>query len=143
MGALTKAELDQVAAEWREDCAARGHPGATKSVPNAALVKAIISAVAPVIFELEKQIVALQVRVDELESSALKYCGVYQPSASYQRGNFVTYDGSAFHATRVVSGERPGTTNGWQLMIKHGKDASAPTTARARENGHYSKPRSP
>jgi hypothetical protein len=56
-------------------------------------------------------------------------------------GSVVTYDGSAFHATRDVSAERPGTTDAWQLMIKHGKDAASPrsdatATARPRENGH-------
>jgi hypothetical protein len=80
-----------------------------------------VTGIAPVIHELihdlEKRIVALQARMAELESSALKYCGVYQPSVSYQRGNVVTCHGSAFHATRTVSAERPGTTDGWQLMV--------------------------
>jgi hypothetical protein len=65
-----------------------------------------------------KKLEQLEQRVAELEAGAMKYCGVYQPSASYQRGNVVTCDGSAFHATRNVSAERPGTTDAWQLMIK-------------------------
>ena len=64
MGAPTKAELDQVAAELREDCAVRGHPVApvTKSVPNAALVEAIVTGIAPFIYDLEKQIATLSSR---------------------------------------------------------------------------------
>ena len=69
----------------------------------------------------------------------MKYCGVWQPSAAYQRGNVVTYDGSAWHATRAVAAERPGTSDGWQLMVKHGKDAANPrsdaTAAASQRNG--------
>ena len=107
-----------------------------------------MAGVAPHIHELEKQIAALQARVDELETGTLKYCGVYQPSASYQRGSVVTFDGSA--STRAVTAERPGTTDGWQLMVKRGKDASSTPNprsdaaiARSRENGHYANPTSP
>jgi hypothetical protein len=148
---LTKEELDRTAAEfavWRKEIcpppvdapkpATRTHG---VKAHDATLIKAIMSAVAPLIHEL-------QTRIAELESSTLKYCGVYQPSASYQRGNVVTYDGSAFHATRAVSAERPGASDGWQLMIKHGKDAPTPTprgdataTAATRVNGAHPNPR--
>jgi hypothetical protein len=148
-GPLTREELDAATIEfarWRADHtpkpAAKALRAPEMKAHDTALVKAIINGIAPTILALEQ-------RIAELESSALKYCGVYQPSASYQRGNVVTCDGSAFHATRAVSAARPGTSDGWQLMIKHGKDAPTPiprgetATAHPRENGHYAKPRTP
>src|SRR5262245_30622928 len=71
---------------------------------------------------------ALGKRIAELEASGLRYMGVFQSSMSYQRGSVVTHDGSAWHATRAVTAERPGTSDGWQLMVKHGKDASTPNS---------------
>jgi hypothetical protein len=148
-GALTKQQLDELTAAWRADCAAAGYPVDTLApvakalttevkARDRAIIEAVMAAVAPFIHALEQ-------RVAELEASTLKYCGVYQPSASYQRGNVVTCDGSAFHATRSVSAERPGSTDAWQLMVKHGKDAptasprSDTATAHAR-NGSASGP---
>src|SRR5262245_53076792 len=122
-------------------------PQATNKHVPAALVAAIMKAVAPHIFELEQKVDALSARVAELEASSLKYMGVYQTSGSYPRGSVGTQDGSAWHATRAVTAERPGASDGWQLMVKHGKDAAGPrsetATANARVNGHYSRPRSP
>jgi hypothetical protein len=131
--------------EWREDCAARSHPVApvTKSAPSAALVNAIMKGIAPFIHDLEKQIAALQARVWLTLNSAPEILRRVSALLSYQRGNVVTCHGSVFHASRAVSAERPGATDGWQLMVKHGKDASATATPRAREMGHYSKPRGP
>jgi hypothetical protein len=110
--------------------------------------RGLLQGVAETLAPYLKKIEQLEQRVAELESGSLKYCGVYQPSASYQRGNVVTCDGSAFHATRNVSAERPGSSDGWQLMIKHGKDAPAATprsdtseTSAARVNGHHPNPR--
>ena len=103
------------------------------------LIKGIIAAIVPYIHALERH-------VAELESNTLKYCGVYQPSVSYQRGSVVTHDGSAFHATRAVTAEKPGTSDGWQLMIKHGKDAPMPrsdtsTASQRVMNGTQARPR--
>src|SRR4029450_4986883 len=69
----------------------------------------------------------LEQRVAELESGTMKYCGVHHPSLAYRKGHVVSYDGSAWCATRDVSVERPGHGDGWQLMVKHGKDASTAT----------------
>jgi hypothetical protein len=111
------------------------------------LVVNTVKGIAPVIHELEQQIHKLQARVAELEGSSLRYLGVYQPSAAYRRGDIVTLDGSGWHCTRAVSAERPGSTDAWQLMIKHGKDAANPrsntATSHARENGHLAWPRAP
>ena len=153
---LTKAQLDELTVSWRRWREEMGAPvdapkPAAKALPSALSTreKALLAGIAPIIHDLETQTTELRARIAELESSTLKYCGVYQPSASYQRGCVVTCDGSAFHATRAVNSERPGTSDAWQLMVKHGKDAPTPTprsetaTAHPRENGHYSRPRTP
>jgi hypothetical protein len=51
-------------------------------------------------------------------------------------------------ATRSVSAARPGSSDGWQLMVKHGKDAPTATprsdavaTSNERKNGHFPNPR--
>jgi hypothetical protein len=104
---------------------------------------AIVKGFAPVIKdEIEKAIAPLVARILELENSGLKYLGVFQTSMAYRKGNVVTFDGAAWCATRDVSVEKPGSTDGWQLMIKSGRDASA-ATATPRVNGHYSRARSP
>jgi hypothetical protein len=112
-------------------------------------IKALMVGIAPALHELEKQIAKLQARIVELESGAMKYCGVHQPSIAYRRGSVVTYDGSAWSATRDVSVERPGSGDGWQLMVKHGKDAatasprSDATTAAHARNGSTLPPSNP
>jgi hypothetical protein len=122
----------------------------TKAAPatrDSTLIAGIMAAVAPLIHELQQKNEALTARVAALESAGnLKYLGVFQPSASYERGNVVTCDGSAFHCVRAVTGERPGSSDAWQLMIKHGKDATTPrsdtsSTASPRQNGHFASPR--
>ena len=93
MGALSKEELDQVTDAWREERAARGHPIATKSVSqgNAALIKAIVIGIAPVIHELEKEIAVLSSRVAELERSQKTYLGVWK------EGRWLTVGDDALH----------------------------------------------
>ena len=36
----------------------------------------------------------------------------------YRRGDVVTYDGSAWVAIAVETRATPGTTDGWQLLVK-------------------------
>jgi hypothetical protein len=50
------------------------------------------------------------------------YRGVFQDNATYARGELTTYGGSMWIALADNS-ERPGTGGGWQLCVKHGRDA--------------------
>jgi hypothetical protein len=158
-GALTRAQLDELTIEWRRWRAEQGAPiepfnkamgravpaGTTRdgalSTHDKALIKGIAAA-------LHDEIEALKARITELEAGSMKYCGVHQPSLAYRKGHVVSYDGSAWCATRDVSVEKPGHGDGWQLMVKHGKDASTATprndtsaTAAERTNGLHSNPR--
>ena len=129
-GALTKEQLDAANAEWLAWRKERDAPVAPKpaakalrtapalSQHDAALIKGIASA-------FHDEIEALKARISELESSSMTY--------------LVTFDGSAWCATRDVSVEKPGHGDGWQLMVKHGKDAPA---ASPRSDAAAASPRS-
>jgi hypothetical protein len=63
-------------------------------------------------------------RIADLEIAPVRYRGVWQRSDEYRRGHVVTDSGSAWHAVRdVPAGEKPGSSDFWQLMVKAGKDA--------------------
>lgn len=49
------------------------------------------------------------------------YKGVYQPETPYTPGNVVSLGGSGWHCNTATS-DRPGTSEAWTLMIKHGRD---------------------
>lgn len=115
-----------------------------------ALIKAIMAGIAPAIHDLETKVAALSARITDLEAGSMKYCGVHQASLAYRKGDVVTFDGSAWCCTRSVSAERPGSSDAWQLMVKHGKDApgvSSPrsdaTATSSQRNGHSGVPANP
>ena len=94
---------------------------------EAARIAALIAGIAPVVCEyFAKQLLPIaqylrvvEARVREIEDRGhVKVCGVYQPSAAYARGNLVTCDGALWHATREVAGQKPGTSDSWQLVAK-------------------------
>jgi len=52
------------------------------------------------------------------------YRGVWHEGSEYERGNFVTHDGSLFHCN-LRTKNRPGRDPvSWSLCVKHGRDAS-------------------
>lgn len=65
---------------------------------------------------LEKRLATLEAR------TPFSYEGVFDGSKKYQRGNFVTHDGSLWHAERETRSE-PGAGADWKLAVKKGKDA--------------------
>lgn len=70
-----------------------------------------------------EEFAALKKRIAELESRTanFRYCGVFKQGEAYVLGNFVTYEGSVWHANRATV-EAPGTPNGaWQLAVKRGR----------------------
>lgn len=74
--------------------------------------------------EAEQTIAKLAERIVELEAAPIRYRGVWQRSEEYKRGAVVTESGSCWHAAKDAPiGERPGTGDSWQLMVKAGKDA--------------------
>ncbi len=45
--------------------------------------------------------------------------GVWDPSATYVRGCVVSYRGSIWHCNFDATGDKPGTSAHWRLMVKH------------------------
>lgn len=64
----------------------------------------------------------LAARVAVLEQRpAVSYMGVWEMGKSYQPGQFVTHGGSLWACHEPTSG-KPGTSPGWQLAAKRGRD---------------------
>jgi hypothetical protein len=72
---------------------------------------------------LEQKNAALEKQIAELQMA--KWVGVWNESTEYKAGNFVTWDGSIWHADIDSRGVRPGPTTGgkiWTLAGKRGRD---------------------
>jgi hypothetical protein len=153
---LTKAELDRTTAAWREHCAASGYPvdtlapaaksfsAAEVKIHSAALIKAIMVGIAPVIHELEKQVGKLQSRIEELERSQKTYLGVWKAGREYSPQSEVTHDGARWYCCKSTS-NKPGASADWTLMEKseptaHPRSDTSVTSAE-RVNGPHPNPR--
>jgi hypothetical protein len=66
----------------------------------------------------------LRQRLRALEARpGMKYEGVWDDQKVYQRGDFVTKDGSLWHCAETHCGIEPGTRpDTWKLAVKRGKD---------------------
>ena len=87
--------------------------------------------------QIEKANAPLRQRIEELENriSQFRYCGVWVDGARYERGNFVTHNGSVWHCD-VDTDAKPGTNNVvWTLAVKHGKDFTDPPHRRLPTRG--------
>lgn len=70
--------------------------------------------------------------VREIKTTALLYRGVWR-EGEYQPGDVTTWSGSGWHCEKT-SRDKPGTSDAWKLMVKHGspgKDGAAGSTASA------------
>jgi hypothetical protein len=111
--------------------------GGTKTPVNSTtIIKSVIEAVAPHIVALEKQVAALQTRIEELERKG--YCGVWKSGKEYSPQSEVTHDGARWISHKRTS-DKPGASADWTLTEKR----SDTTTSPPRTNGHYSRPRTP
>ena len=72
---------------------------------------------------IDKRLEPILTRIATLEATGIKYCGVWQRALRYERGDVTTDGGSAWIALKQVEGVRPGDGDGWQLMVKAGRDA--------------------
>jgi HK97 family phage prohead protease len=62
----------------------------------------------------------------ELPKDAMTYSGVHQRALAYRRGALVTDRSGAWIAVREIeAGERPGETDGWQLVLRGRDDGQA------------------
>ena len=71
------------------------------------------------------QIDALEKRIVELEArpvSGVQYGGIYDDKKAYTSGQLVTRSGGLWLALSGSTGERPGTSPAWKLIVKSGSD---------------------
>jgi hypothetical protein len=142
---LTKEQLDVTTAEWRERCAAvevqteKRPPRPFSGQHNTELITAIMKGIAPYIHDLEKQVAALQTRIEELERKG--YVGVWKDGKEYTPQSEVTHEGARWIAHKRTS-DKPGASADWSLMEKSAVNPRSDTgTVNARSNGHYARPR--
>ena len=66
----------------------------------------------------------LEARIETLQAQPLRYLGVWAPTTRYEKGSFVSHQGSLWHADTITTGVRPGGNSGaWTLCVKRGSDA--------------------
>jgi hypothetical protein len=84
------------------------------------LTRSIALAIKRKVDELvDKRVAALEKRIAELESAKLKYLGIWKAGpAEYRHGNIVTHGGVLWHCWKSTT-TRPGTSDDWQMMLKH------------------------
>jgi hypothetical protein len=106
-----------IGAPWNTFTAAQLDSAATRRELTQ-LVDGLVGALA----SRDERIKKLQDRLDAIEESSTKFCGVHQRALAYKRGSLVTCDGSLWAAVRDThADERPGTgSTGWQLAVKQG-----------------------
>ncbi len=96
----------------RDEVASSGHPAKDRGLfMTSAMVAAEIAVLARYMLALEK-------RLAEVEGKGIKYAGVWQRAQDYVRGDVATHDGSAWVVIAEQTRATPGTTDGWQLLVK-------------------------
>ena len=77
-----------------------------------------------VIDQVKERIAPLKREIEELKEKQAnwRYCGTWYEGASYKAGNFVTLDGSLFHANRDTAAKPGKDPVSWSLCVKRGRD---------------------
>ncbi len=135
---LTKDELNRTVEEfraWRDEVTA---PTPAPKMRDAALIKSIITGIAPTIADLEKQVTELRARIEELERKG--YVGIWKAGKEYSPQSEVTHDGARWISHKRTS-DKPGTSADWLMMEKSEPRNDTSETSSARANGHLSNPR--
>jgi hypothetical protein len=89
---------------------AEGMIGAVKQY-----VKDALASLTPRFDAMEARIAALEAR------PAMTYVGTWREGAEHNPGEVATHDGSLWYCWEATR-DRPGTSNAWQLAVKHGRD---------------------
>jgi len=59
----------------------------------------------------------LERQIEVVDARRLKFCGVYEPGATYEPGSLVTRSGGLWHASKATR-ETPGASSDWSLCVK-------------------------
>lgn len=112
------------ATDWKDAARAEVMKMSQDIVPLYTTVEEMASALfARSYMGLSEKLHRLSERIGDVEAHGLKYAGVWQRALDYERGDVVTHKGSAWIAVDNVRAE-PGSTSGWQLMVKRGRNAA-------------------
>ncbi|HEY0876470.1 MAG TPA: hypothetical protein VGD94_23555 [Vicinamibacterales bacterium] len=69
----------------------------------------------------DERLTALEQRVQQLEQRpAVAYSGTYDATKAYHEGALVTRNGGLWLATMASTGETPGRSDAWRLVVKSG-----------------------
>lgn len=71
-----------------------------------------------IIHVIKEPLQILADRVTKLENQGFAYRGVWQAAIDYQRGMFVTFEGSMWHCNADSTRAKPGTGSDWTLAVK-------------------------
>lgn len=85
-------------------------------------LKAMADALVSVVRPMKSELKDLRERIEALEAHPLKYLGTYERGQMYAKNAVVTHGGSMWIALRPTQ-QIPGPGDGWQLCVKHGRDA--------------------
>jgi hypothetical protein len=73
--------------------------------------------------EIAKLRADIDLRLQTIENAgATAYQGTYDPDRQYSKGQFVTHNGSLWHANELTRA-RPGDGPDWTLAVKRGRDS--------------------
>jgi hypothetical protein len=109
---MTDAEAEAAREQMRSD----------KSGATVSMVAHTLDFIIAFAQKADVRVKALDARIAELEKAPLVYEGPHEQGKTYARGQFVTHDGSLWHAN-YKTGSRPGDGPGWTLAVKRGRDA--------------------
>lgn len=72
----------------------------------------------------EFSIILPRLKALEDRPAGVQYCGVWQATATYEKNEAVTWDGSMWVSKTKNTAMKPGASPGaWQLAVKRGADA--------------------
>lgn len=73
---------------------------------------------------IDRSFADFEKRIKAIEDGGIRYCGVFQRAATYEKGSVITDGGCAWIALHKVEGVRPGEGSAWQLMVQKGRDVN-------------------
>jgi hypothetical protein len=121
-----KANGHAVAAVSPADPALEAWADAYAKTEEGGRVLALINVVADSLLDsiIEHVVKPFKQRIAELEARReLQYTGTWDDQRIYNKGDFITYDGSMWACLEAHCGVRPGSSDtSWKLAVKRGKD---------------------
>jgi hypothetical protein len=107
----------------QRDDITRRYPDEHWQTQEARIIRQALHSVLTSVLMVMGDLRRLTAKVDS--HGSFEYRGVHQEGAIYRKGDFVTHNGSLWHANRPTvetPGEGNSTRDDWQLAVRKGKD---------------------